>query len=154
VLESCNRLPGNVRSKLNPSLYRLMSRSMWGSVREKGHVAAGLLAALSGAVWTEGNPVLVCSGPLTLVEEINFARYAARRGNSGLVVLGACPQGNPLVGRRPRATGIGDPPKLLVKTLIKGILTTRLETRTKECYVCASIVVKNHSMRNESKGKH
>jgi len=68
---------------------------------------------------------------------------------------GVLPQGNPLCRSAIRLVGgFFDPPKLFVKTLIKGILTTRLETRTKECYVCASIVVENYCMRNESKGKH
>ena len=60
----------------------------------------------------------------------------------------------PYVGMRPAGMGVLGPLKLPVKTLIKCILATRLETRTKECYVCASIVVENYCMRNESKGKH
>ena len=75
---------------------------MWGGVREKGHVAEGLLAVeFFSVVRTKGNPVLVCLGPLTLVEENNFTRYAARRGSSAAAGTGFCPQGNPLVGRRP-----------------------------------------------------
>lgn len=111
-----------------------------------------LLAVLR--VGKQGHLILVRCGPLTPVEEVNFAQYESRtRGNSGLGRGCGVGHGNPIVRGGKCGGKRRGPPKLLVKTLIRGILAPRLETRTKECYVCASIVVENHRMRNESEGK-
>jgi len=64
----------------------------WGR-RPRGRGTSGRSSA---AVSSEGNPVLVCLGPLTRAEENNYARHAAKQGSQVLVSADASPQGNPL----------------------------------------------------------